>query len=172
MKPQSIYTIGHSNRDLEEFLEILKVFKIKMIVDVRSMPGSRKYPHFDQDALQESLKEIGIGYIHMTDLGGRRKVKKSSRNTSWRNISFQAYADYMETDSFEKAISELQEIAHEERAAIMCAEAVWWRCHRSMISDYLKVRGWEVIHIMSLKNTQEHPYTSPARVVDGEVVYY
>ena len=171
VKPTTICTIGHSTHPIEVFLAMLHSFRIKNLVDVRKLPGSRKFPQFDQDNLKKSLEDVGIAYIYEADLGGRRKVHKDSKNTSWRNTSFQAYADYMETDEFKKAVVDLEEIATEAPTVFMCSEAVWWRCHRSMISDYLKVRGWNVQHIMGEGKSQEHPYTSPARIVDGEVVY-
>lgn len=171
VKNATIYTIGHSTHPIEVFLEMLKSFGIKKLVDVRRFPGSRKFPQFNQDTLRDSLKEIGITYIYEVNLGGRRKVTKDSKNTAWRNISFQAYADYMKTQEFKSVVINLEKIASEEPAVYMCSEAVWWRCHRSMISDYLKVRGWNVQHIMAEGKSQEHPYTSPARIVDGEVVY-
>lgn len=171
LKAKIIYTIGHSTHPIEEFIKMLQSFAIKNLVDVRKLPGSRKYPQFNQDALRESLAEVGINYIYETNLGGRRKLHKDSKNTSWRNPSFQAYADYMETEDFKNAVFELEQIALEAPTVYMCSEAVWWRCHRSMISDYLKVRGWNVQHIMGEHKSQEHPYTSPGRIVDGEVVY-
>lgn len=171
VKNATIYTIGHSTHPIEVFLAMLASFGVKKLVDVRRLPGSRKFPQFDQDSLLNSLKEVGITYIYEADLGGRRKVNKDSKNTSWRNTSFQAYADYMETTEFKNAIINLEKIASEFPTVYMCSEAVWWRCHRSMISDYLKVRGWNVQHIMAEGKSQEHPYTSPARIVDGDVVY-
>ena len=171
LKPSTIYTIGHSTHPIEVFLAMLQSFEVKRLVDVRKLPGSRKFPQFNQEALQNFLAGLGIEYIYRADLGGRRKVNKDSKNTTWRNTSFRAYADYMETDEFKNAVESLERIAENGRTVIMCSEAVWWRCHRSMISDYLKVRGWNVLHIMGEGKSQEHPYTSPARVVDGMVVY-
>ncbi|CAM3951029.1 DUF488 domain-containing protein [Flavobacterium antarcticum] len=167
----TIYTVGHSTHPIEVFLAMLHSFKIKKLVDVRRLPGSRKFPQYDQDTLRDTLAELGIEYIYIADLGGRRKANKDSKNTTWRNTSFQAYADYMETDEFKNAAASLEEIAVESQTVYMCSEAVWWRCHRSMISDYLKVRGWNVLHIMGVGKSQEHPYTSPARIVNGTVVY-
>ena len=172
MKTRTIYTIGHSTHPITEFLEMLHSFDIKLIADVRKLPGSRKYPQFDQENLKVSLKESGIEYVHMIDLGGRRKVKKDSKNTRWNNDSFRGYADYMETEAFENAVNKLEEIAAEKSVAIMCAEAVWWRCHRSMVSDYLKAKGWAVVHIMAIGKAQDHKYTSPARVVEDQVFYF
>ena len=174
MKPSdkpTIYTIGHSTRTIEKFLELLFSFNIKIVADIRRLPGSRKHPQFDQDSLKKSLEENEIEYVYIEDLGGRRPAKKDSKNTTWRNKSFQGYADYMETDSFENGAAELAKFALEKPTAMMCSEAVWWRCHRSMVSDYFKAKGWEVLHIMSLGKATEHPYTSPARVVGDQVLY-
>lgn len=167
----TVYTIGHSTHTLEEFLEMLQSFKIKMVVDIRSFPGSRKFPQFNNENLKVSLPANDIGYIHLKELGGRRKVNKESLNTRWRNDSFRAYADYMETDSFEGGMRQLEEIALQSPTAYMCSEAVWWRCHRSMVSDVLKAEGWKVLHIMGTGKSEEHPYTSPAIVADGKVRY-
>ena len=167
----TVYTIGHSTHTLEEFLEMLQSFKIKMVVDIRSFPGSRKFPQFNNENLKVSLPANDIGYIHLKELGGRRKVNKESLNTRWRNYSFRAYADYMETDSFERGMRQLEEIALQSPTAYMCSEAVWWRCHRSMVSDVLKAEGWKVLHIMGVGKSEEHPYTSPAIVADGKVRY-
>ena len=157
-----IWTIGHSTRSLAEFLQLLDVNGIETLADVRSYPGSRRYPQFNAETLSGSLAESGIGYIAMKQLGGRRKSKPDSPNTVWRSLSFRGYADYMETPEFKDAIDVLAQTAKISRTAIMCAEAVWWRCHRSMISDYLKASGTEVEHIMDGGNTI-HPYTSAAR---------
>lgn len=172
MKTGTIYTIGHSTHPITEFLEMLHSFDIKLIADVRKLPGSRKYPQFDQENLKVSLEESGIEYVHMIDLGGRRKVKKDSKNTRWNNDSFRGYADYMETKAFENAVTQLEQLAIKKSVAIMCAEAVWWRCHRSMVSDYLKAKGWNVEHIMAIGKAQNHNYTSPARVVENKVLYF
>ena len=150
---------------------MLHSFNIERVVDVRSFPGSRKFPQFNKEALEMSLPENKIEYTHLKKLGGRRKVDPQSKNTSWRHADFRGYADYMETDSFAEGIRELIEIALQERIAYMCSEAVWWRCHRSMVSDYLKADGWNVQHIMQIGKSTEHPYTQPARVVDGELTY-
>lgn len=168
---RSIYTIGHSNRDLKEFLAMLDSFGIKVLVDIRRLPGSRKYPQYDQENLKKSLEEAGIQYLYFADLGGRRKVSKDSKNTSWNNLSFRGYADYMETEEFRNAVQKLEEIALLQPTTYMCSEAVWWRCHRSMVSDFLKAKGWEVQHIMGIGKAKEHKYTAPARVVGNEVVY-
>ena len=172
MAAHIIYTIGHSTHTLAEFLAMLKSFDIEVLADIRSLPGSNKYPQFNQENLEVSLPENGIVYIHFADLGGRRKINKNSKNTRWRNASFRAYADYMETDAFAKAIENLESMASEKRTAIMCAEAVWWRCHRSMVSDFLKTKGWLVLHIMSVGKAQEHTYTQPAEIIDGQLSYH
>lgn len=168
---KTIWTIGHSTRSLEEFIAMLKSFDIEMLVDVRSYPGSRKFPQFNKENLSETIPATGIEYIHIRDLGGRRKVDPDSKNIAWRHPAFRGYADYMETEGFEKGIQELISLATRKRVAYMCSEAVWWRCHRSMISDYLKAKGWNVMHIMAEGKEQEHPYTSPAKIVDGELNY-
>lgn len=166
-----VWTIGHSTRSIDDFIEALASQEIKTLVDVRSFPSSRKFPHFNQQALSGSLADVGIEYLHMPELGGRRRTRKDSTNTAWRNAAFRGYADYMETDAFREGIERLLEVAENGRTAIMCAEAVWWRCHRSMISDYLKSKGVTVTHILSATKTEPHPYTSAARIVAGELSY-
>lgn len=168
---KEIWTIGHSTRTLDEFIEMLESFSIKTVVDVRSMPGSNKFPQYNQQALQKSLQDRKIDYKYCETLGGRRKPNPASKNTIWRNKSFRAYADYMETEDFADALEKLENLAAKSAAAIMCAEAVWWRCHRSMIADALKANGWKVMHIMNENKTTEHPYTQPAQVVDGQLSY-
>jgi len=172
MKAHIIYTIGHSTHSLSEFLNMLQSFDIKILTDIRSMPGSRRFPQFNKEDLKISLEEAGIQYIHLADLGGRRKVKKDSKNNRWNNDSFKGYADYMETEEFENAIVKLKYLAIEQPTAYMCSEAVWWRCHRSMVSDNLKAKGWTVLHIMATGKAQEHKYTSPARIIDDNVLYF
>ncbi|MFT3747145.1 MAG: DUF488 domain-containing protein [Agriterribacter sp.] len=167
-----IYTIGHSTHSINVFLAMLQSFNIKTLADVRRFPGSNKYPQFNKENLEKSLNEKDIAYIHIEDLGGRRKVQQHSKNNKWRNISFRGYADYMETAAFEKAITKLETVALKQLTAYMCSEAVWWRCHRSMVSDYLKAKGWRVLHIMAEDKAEEHPYTTPARVVGDHVYYY
>ena len=142
-----------------------------MVADIRSFPGSRRYPEFNKEALALSLPENHIQYVHIKELGGRRKVKTGSLNTAWRNAAFRGYADYMETADFRKGIQILEKTAILQKTAYMCSEAVWWRCHRSMVSDEFKVLGWTVMHIMDIGKAVEHPYTSPARIVNGELKY-
>ena len=165
----TVWTIGHSTRDLEEFVGLLKENDVELLADVRSFPGSRKFPQFNKETLEITMPENGIEYVHLKQLGGRRKVKPDSKNTVWRHEAFRGYADYMETDDFRRGIDELLELAEDKRTAIMCSEAVWWRCHRSMISDYLKSKGVTVLHIMGEEKVEEHRYTSAARIVDGSL---
>jgi uncharacterized protein (DUF488 family) len=171
-KDNTIWTIGHSTHTLEELVLMLSSFEIRLVADIRSFPGSRKFPQFNKENLEVSLPQNGIQYIHVKKLGGRRKVNTDSKNSSWRHLAFRAYADYMETEDFKEGIAELEKIAREQRTAYMCSEAVWWRCHRSMVSDYLKAKGWKVMHIMAIGKEEEHPYTSPAKIVDGELSYH
>jgi uncharacterized protein (DUF488 family) len=171
MAEKNIWTIGHSTRSLDEFLELLKPFNVMQVVDIRNYPGSKRYPHFNKEALELSLLQNGIDYIHLKDLGGRRSPKPASINTAWKNSAFRGYADYMETDNFKNAIKQLESIATKKHTVYMCSEAVWWSCHRALVSDYLKIRGWEVWHIMAINKATEHPFTKPARIVDGILNY-
>lgn len=170
-KPIRIWTIGHSNRTLDEFVELLTANQIKLLADVRHFPGSRRLPHFNKENLSKSLPDIGIEYIHFPELGGRRRARPDSPNTVWRNEAFRGYADFMMTPEFHAGIERLLKHASQKRTAIMCAEALWWQCHRSMISDYLKANSHEVIHILGVNKTEEHPFTSAARIVDGKLSY-
>ncbi len=166
-----IWTIGHSTRTIDEFISLLKENEINLLVDVRAWPGSKRYPQLNKDALAESLNAHGIRYEHFPELGGKRKSKPDSRNTAWRNASFRGYADYMETEQFQKGIERLLDVVAEAGpTAITCAEAVWWRCHRSLIADYLKARGVKVLHVLGANKVEPHPYTS-ARIVNGELSY-
>lgn len=168
---KQIWTIGHSTRSLEELIEILNSFQIELLADVRSYPGSRKFPWFNKDNLQNEIPSHGIEYTHIAKLGGRRKFSKDSKNIAWRHPAFRAYADYMETEDFAEGIKELIALASAKRVVYMCSEAVWWRCHRSLISDYLKVRGWKINHIMGKDLSKEHPYTGAATIQEGKVRY-
>jgi uncharacterized protein (DUF488 family) len=167
----TVWTVGHSTRTLDEFLELLTANDIEALADVRRFPASRKHPHFNQDALRDSLSGIGVEYVPLPELGGRRRPRPDSHNTVWRNESFRGYADYMETEGFRAGIKRLLELARRRRTAVMCAEAVWWRCHRSLIADYLKAGGVCVRHILDGTTTEIHPYTSAARVRDGRLSY-
>lgn len=166
-----VWTVGHSARTLGEFLELLAANEIEAIADVRRYAASRKHPHFNRDALHNALAGIGVEYMPLPELGGRRRPRPDSHNTVWRNESFRGYADYMETEEFRTGIGRLLELAHRQRTAIMCAEAVWWRCHRSLIADYLKASGVCVKHIISVKKNEIHPYTSAARLKNGRLSY-
>lgn len=172
MNKQEIWTIGHSTHPLEKFLAMLKSLGIELLVDVRRHPGSRRYPHFNSEILEKSIIENGYEYLHIEALGGRRKVQENSKNDAWRLVSFQGYADYMETDEFKLAIDKLKALASTKKTVIMCAEAVWWSCHRSLISDYLKFEGWTVLHIMGENKSTEHPYTKPAKIENGKLLYH
>lgn len=167
----TLWTVGHSTHSAEDFNKILKAHEIANLVDVRTFPGSRRYPQFNKPELADALKLVGINYYHLPAIGGRRRPVPSSRNTAWRNASFQAYADHMETEEFKDGILQLSKLAVEGRTAIMCAEALWWRCHRGLIADYLKSRGWPVLHIMNETHEEVHPYTSAAKIVNGELSY-
>ena len=172
MEPvNTIWTIGHSTHSLEEIVAMLHSFRIEYLADIRNYPGSRKFPQFNKDALQVNLPQHGLHYVHIKTLGGRRKVKPDSKNTAWRHPAFRGYADYMETGEFKNGIAELEKLAGQYRTAYMCSEALWWRCHRSLVSDFLKVKGWTVMHIMGIGKAEEHPYTSAASVVDGALSY-
>jgi uncharacterized protein (DUF488 family) len=164
-------TIGHSNRTAEDFVAILQAHGVSLLVDVRTMPKSRYNPQFNIDRLPQTLREAGIEYRHMKELGGLRRARPDSINTGWRNDSFRGYADYMQTPPFEASIVELTRIADGRAAAIMCAEALPWRCHRSMIADALTARGEAVEHIMSAAKRSPHELTKFARV-DGVSITY
>jgi uncharacterized protein (DUF488 family) len=166
-----IWTVGHSTRPIEELIEALRSFEIKVLADVRSYPGSKRYPQFNKENLKASLTDAAIDYQHFPELGGRRRAKPDSLNMVWRNESFRGYADYMDTEDFPRGITRLLHVARASRIAIMCAEAVWWRCHRSLISDYLKAKGIEVNHIMGAGKSEPHPFTSAGRIVNGELSY-
>jgi len=167
----TVYTIGHSTRTIEEFIRLLDVYKIKIVIDVRTIAKSRHNPQFDQDKLNESLEKHSIIYRHMEGLGGLRHTTKASVNKAWKNSSFRGYADYMQTPEFTKSIEELIRISSEEQTVIMCAEAVPWRCHRSLIGDALVIRGVYVEDIMDKKISNPHKLTSFAKV-DGKIITY
>lgn len=156
---------------MADFQQLLLSHEIESLADVRTFPGSRRYPHFNQEALCNTLRDAGIDYHHLPNLGGRRKPRPDSKNTAWRNESFRAYADHMESEEFRKGIAVLLDFAQKKRTTIMCAEALWWRCHRGLIADYLKDKGAEVLHIGSGAIAEPHPYTSAARIIDGKLSY-
>jgi uncharacterized protein (DUF488 family) len=169
--PHTLWTIGHSTRSIEEFIELLKSHAILVLVDVRTVPRSRYNPQFNTETLAESLRKAGIQYRHMPGLGGLRKPKKDSLNTGWRNESFRGYADYMRTEEFQRALEELMAHGTDRTTAIMCAEAVPWRCHRSLIADALLVHKLDVRHIMSAREATPHQLTSFARIADNLLRY-
>lgn len=166
-----IWTIGHSSRTIDDFLALLHAHWIECVADVRRHAGSRKYPHFNPEPLATALDEAGVGYVAFPDLGGRRPAREDSPHTVWRNLSFRGYADYMDTPAFAEALARLAALADSSRTAILCSEAVWWRCHRSMIADALKAQGWCVLHVLAEGPAKEHPYTSAASVVAGRLEY-
>jgi uncharacterized protein (DUF488 family) len=166
-----IWTIGHSTRTLEEFLALIEHYRIEALIDVRRFPGSRRFPHYGKDALAEALKLRPIEYCWLPELGGRRPASHSSPNTAWRNTAFRAYADHMSTGEFARGFERLLDVAGGARTVIMCAEALWWRCHRALIADALCVRGVAVSHILDAEHETPHPMTSAARVVSGQLSY-
>ncbi|WP_242007469.1 DUF488 family protein [Luteimonas cucumeris] len=168
---RTLWTIGHSTREWGVFVSMLQQARIEALVDVRRFAGSRRNPQFSAEVMARRLPEAGIAYVSMPELGGRRPAHADSPNTAWRNESFRGYADYMATAEYEAARAHLQSQALAQRVAVMCAEAVWWQCHRSLIADDFKSRGWQVIHLMAPDREQEHPYTSAARIVDGHLDY-
>jgi len=167
----TVLTLGHSTRTIEEFLSILNAHGVQRLVDVRSIPKSRRVPQFNSDALAASLRQQGIEYVHLKSLGGLRHPKKESINTGWRNASFRGYADYMATDEFRTGVGALMQLAAAKRTAIMCAEAVPWRCHRSLIGDALLVRGVNVQDIMSASSARSHQMTPFAEVNGLQISY-
>ena len=172
--PSTIYTIGHSTRDLAAFSRLLQAHEIRLLEDIRAFPMSRRHPHFNRENLELWLPEIGCDYIWEKDLGGRRKRQMpagQSPNVALRNDSFRNYADYMLTPQFSTAIDRLVERAARQNTAIMCAEAIYFRCHRMLVSDYLVSRGHRVLHIIDEKPAKEHTLSKDARMVDGKLIY-
>lgn len=167
----TIYTVGHSTRPLSQFLALLGAHGIAQLADIRTVPRSKRHPHFSQEALANSLRDAGIAYRHLPGLGGLRKPRPDSRNSAWRVEGFRGYADYMETPPFEQSLDELVRWAAADRTVVMCAEAVWWRCHRQLVADALVARGVEVQHIMSENSTTVHTLTAFARLIDQKVSY-
>jgi uncharacterized protein (DUF488 family) len=169
--PTTVWTIGHSTRSLEELVALLEAHGIQAVADVRRYPGSRRWPHFAPEPLAAALAARGIEYVWLPDLGGRRRPRPDSRNTAWRSDAFRGYADYMETEAFAEALDRLANVACALRTAVMCAEAVWWRCHRGLIADALRWLGFDVVHILGPGATSPHPYTAAARIVGGRLSY-
>lgn len=167
----SIYTIGHSTRSLDDFTALLQRYGVALLADVRTIPRSRHNPQFNGDTLQAALPALGIGYRHLKELGGLRHSRADSPNTGWRNASFRGFADYMQTPAFEAAILALIALAQQQTVALMCAEAVPWRCHRSLIADALVVRGIAVMDIYDLNHVKSHTLNSLAQVKDTTILY-
>jgi len=167
----TLYTIGHSTRTIEEFLELLHAHSIQEVVDVRTIPKSKRNPQFGQEKLSTALQEAGIAYTHLAKLGGLRHTTKESINTGWHNLSFRGYADYMATEPFQEGLHELETLAQQKTVAIMCAEAVPWRCHRSLIADALTIQGWHVLDIQSKQTAKPHTLTPFLEVEDGKLTY-
>lgn len=162
----AIWTIGHSTQPLADFIAKLEKHAIDLVADVRRFPGSRRHPQFGSEALRAGLADVGIGYAHFVALGGRRKPQSGSPNTGWRNAAFHGYADHLADADYRDAFDRLCSLARGRRCALMCAEALWWRCHRSLIADDLALRGWGVSHILG-DTVVPHAFRVPARLVDG-----
>jgi uncharacterized protein (DUF488 family) len=171
MSEREIWTIGHSTHAIDEFIGMLNYHGINIVADIRRFPGSRRLPHFNRETLERSLHENRIQYKHFEDLGGRRNPRPDSKNSGWRVLAFRGYADYMESQTFHDAITSLESLAVTAPLAYMCSEAVWWSCHRALVSDYLKHHGWTVRHIMSKTKADLHPWTKPARIENGKLTY-
>lgn len=172
MPEQTILTIGHSTRSFEQFLQLLQAYRIGLLADIRSFPGSRRLPHFNKACLEATLATHGINYLHLKDLGGGRPALPHSINTAWPASGFRGYADHMGTEAFKKAAGQLEETALRQPTAFMCAEAPWRSCHRQLLSDHLKAKGWQVVQIINETRSEEHPYTKEARLVNGQLSYH
>ena len=168
---ETLWTIGHSTRPIEEFVTLLATHGIRLLIDVRTTPYSRHNPQFNSESLAAGLKAAGIAYRHLPELGGRRKSRPDSVNQGWKHAGFRGYADYMQTDAFWRALEGLMADGKQERTAIMCAEAVPWRCHRSLISDALVSRDWTVRHILAQAKADPHTLTPFAKLEDGMLIY-
>lgn len=167
----TIFTIGHSTRTLDEFVNLLRAYNVTLVVDVRSVPRSRHNPQFNKETLPDSLKLAGVKYVHMPDIGGLRRAKPDSVNTAWKNKSFRGYADYMQTKEFTEQLLNLMLLARGNTVAVMCAEAVPWRCHRSLISDALVIRHVNVKHILTKDNVIKHRLSEWARIEGTKITY-
>jgi uncharacterized protein (DUF488 family) len=167
----AVLTIGHSTRTWKAFAGFLRAHRVKRVIDVRSIPRSRHNPQFNRKILSTKLRDARIGYVHLRMLGGLRHARRDSPNMGWCNSSFRGFADYMQTSEFEAGLHRLMKLAGQKRSAIMCAEAVPWRCHRSLIADALTVRGIQVDHIMSMKRSRVHSLTSFAHVLGSRIIY-
>ncbi len=170
-KRQTIFTIGHSTRALEELIALLRAHRVRRVIDIRTIPRSRRNPQYNRETLGPTLRSRKIGYVHLKDLGGLRRTKADSKNTGWHNASFRGYADYMQTPEFEAGLKRAIRLSAVKPSALMCAEAVPWRCHRSLVADALAARKFPVKHIMSPRSTNKHKLTSFARVRGKRVTY-
>lgn len=166
-----MWTVGHSTRSAEEFNAVLHAHGVQWVADVRRFRGSRRHPHFAEQALERSLDAAGIGYVGLEALGGRRRVPPGPLQMGWRNTSFRSYAAFTWTDEFAAGLAQLQDLVEAQRTAVMCSEVLWWRCHRALIADVLCVLGYPVLHVTGVGAATPHPYTSPARLVEGELSY-
>jgi uncharacterized protein (DUF488 family) len=166
-----LFTVGHSNRSIEDFIEILKAHGVERLLDVRRYPTSRKWPHFDAGALEASLRDAGVAYSGFPELGGRRRPRADSPHVAWRKSSFRGYADFMDTPEFARALSRVAAIASEAPSTLMCAEAVPWRCHRSLIADAFVARGWKVSDILTIREARPHRLPEFARTKGERVIY-
>jgi uncharacterized protein (DUF488 family) len=166
-----VYTMGFSTRSWEETMEILKSFSIARLVDIRTLPGSKRTPQFNREHLEFALPAAGVEYVHMKELGGLRKPRKDSINTAWRNDGFRAYADYMQTSDFGSALERLQELMQSKTTVYVCTEAVFWRCHRQLVSDALIVRGYKIGHIFNATKVEPHKLTEFANVTASKITY-
>lgn len=171
MAAEPIYTIGHSTRTFEDLVTMLQHSSIELLCDIRTIPASRRVPQFNKSALELTLPPRGIEYVHLEELGGLRHARKDSSNGGWRNASFRGYADYMDTAEFAAGLDRLVELSRDRLTCVMCAEAVPWRCHRSLVADALSVRGWRVLHIIGLATPRPHELTSFARVNGVQIAY-
>lgn len=168
---RTVWTVGHSTRSGDELISLLRVYELQAVADVRRLPGSRRLPQFDQDTLAKNLERNGIAYRWFPQLGGRRKALEDSPNTGWRNLSFRGYADHLQSEEFAEGFAELLKLAEHSRTTLMCAEAVWWRCHRRLIADVLALRGFQVIHIIDAEHSAPHSHSLPALIANGRLTY-
>lgn len=171
IKPKEIYTIGHSTRSIEEMISLLQAHKIQTVIDIRTIPKSRHNPQFNREVFKKSLQKNRIGYRHLKELGGLRHPLKDSINTGWINASFRGFADYMQTDSFQKGLGNLEKISLTKRCVLLCSEALPWRCHRSLVADALTVRKWKVFHIQSKRRAKRHQRTQFLKIKKGMLFY-
>ena len=169
--PARLWTIGHSSQPVERFVTLLERHGIEALADVRRFPGSRRWPQFGGGALAQRLAEQGIEYSWFGELGGRRRPSPDSHNDAWRNAAFRGYADHLASEEFATGLARLLTLVERKHTALMCAEVLWWRCHRALIADVLQLRGLQVLHILDGKPPIAHPYTAPARLYEGRLSY-